>query len=208
MIRIGKTAATSLLRDSLYIIAVVTNDIVMELGAVLINSSRDAYFDKLISTFRSQLIVRVSSNSENTIKIIYRFGSICNWFSFAWQRLYYLGARKIVVTNCACIGNIPVRRAIFPNDFVVLLNQVVRYYNSRLKKMLTELTRRVLQDQCMFILMFMLVWRTFSKTAKHMASITILSGLKICVIFLWSSLSFCLHRFRWNIIVYNWVSSL
>ncbi|KAK1591976.1 hypothetical protein Q3G72_016981 [Acer saccharum] len=89
MNKIGTKAATSLLRESLYITAIGAND-----------------------------------------------------------RLYFLGARKIVVTNCACIGNIPVRRAIFPNDFVVLLNQVVRYYNSRLKKMLTELTRRVLQDQC------------------------------------------------------------
>ncbi|KAK0606935.1 hypothetical protein LWI29_006586 [Acer saccharum] len=111
MIRIGKTAATSLLRDSLYIIAIVTNDIVRDLGAILINSSRDAYFDMLISTFRSQLI-----------------------------RLYYLGARKIVVTNCACIGNIPAGRAVLFNEFIFPLNQVARYYNSRLKKLLTELT--------------------------------------------------------------------
>ncbi|KAK0608014.1 hypothetical protein LWI29_024132 [Acer saccharum] len=110
MIRIGTTAATSLLRDSLYIIAIVTNDMVMDLGAVLSNSSRDAYLDRLISTFRSQLI-----------------------------RLYYLGARKIVVMNCACMGNLPLRRFIPLNESILPMNQVARYYNSRLKKLLTEL---------------------------------------------------------------------
>ncbi|KAI9195194.1 hypothetical protein LWI28_012581 [Acer negundo] len=107
--RIGTTAATSLLRESLYIIAIVSNDIVNDLVAILI--SRDAYFDMLISTFRSQLI-----------------------------RLYYLGARKIVVTNCACIGSIPLRRVMPPNEFIFPLNQVAQNYNSRLKKLLTELT--------------------------------------------------------------------
>ncbi|KAK2644728.1 hypothetical protein Ddye_019923 [Dipteronia dyeriana] len=111
MNRIDTAAAESLLRESLYIIAIGANDVMTGLVTTLTNSSREAYFDKLISTFRSQLI-----------------------------RLYFLGARKIVVMNCACIGNIPVRRAIFPNDFIVPLNQVVQYYNSRLKKLLTELT--------------------------------------------------------------------
>ncbi|KAK2644737.1 hypothetical protein Ddye_019932 [Dipteronia dyeriana] len=113
MIRIGKTAATSLLRESLYIIAIGSNDVRDHIfGSNQTNSLySDADFHMLISTFRSQLI-----------------------------RLYYLGARKIVVTSCSCIGYAPFVRSGLLKEFIVPINQISQYYNSRLKKLLTELT--------------------------------------------------------------------
>ncbi|KAJ0093241.1 hypothetical protein Patl1_24872 [Pistacia atlantica] len=112
--RIGEQAAKSLLTQSLYFLAIGSNDILnFKANTLGKNLSSDAYTDNVISRFRFQL-----------------------------TRLYNLDARKIIVANIGAAGCIPYTRDINPpgNECIASVNEDARLYNNKLKALLDGLT--------------------------------------------------------------------
>ncbi|KAL5782126.1 hypothetical protein ACOSP7_007155 [Xanthoceras sorbifolium] len=97
-------------------------------------SYHDAYFDKMITEFKSQLICTY-------IKYFNWYDKNLIYYHFL-GRDYYLGAKKILVKNCGSIDYILYVEDTYHNEngYIVPSNQVARYYNSKLKMLLTELT--------------------------------------------------------------------
>ncbi|GMI72088.1 hypothetical protein like AT3G50400 [Hibiscus trionum] len=64
-------------------------------------------------------------------------------FESQLRRLYYLGARKIIVTNIPRFGCIPFERDKYPNvkGCIATFNGAVNSYNKRLKRLLRDLTK-------------------------------------------------------------------
>nr|CAD1833210.1 unnamed protein product [Ananas comosus var. bracteatus] len=117
---LGMLNAMNLLRNALYSFTIGSNDFINNyLTPVLSVPERavvspEAFVESMISKFRQQL-----------------------------TRLYLLDARKIVVANVGPIGCIPFMRDTNPsagNNCVDLPNQLVQYFNKRLKDLISELS--------------------------------------------------------------------
>ncbi|XP_039060107.1 GDSL esterase/lipase At4g16230-like [Hibiscus syriacus] len=111
--RIGAPSAQAWLRNSLYFLLIGSNDIFMGESSILYMNQ---FVDEVVSKFKSQL-----------------------------TRLYNLDARKIAVSNAPKVGCTPfeIDLHLCANDCVALLNALTKLYNTRLKSMLEDLTRRL-----------------------------------------------------------------
>ncbi|KAM7258903.1 hypothetical protein ACFE04_014644 [Oxalis oulophora] len=114
---IGVSAAQNLLRESLYVVVIGSNDILWDPLPEFDIPAQTVYVETLISTFTNQL-----------------------------NRLYSLNARKIVVTNCPKIGCIPYEKDAHPlvgEGCYTPANDLAQLYNSQLKVILPELTENL-----------------------------------------------------------------
>ncbi|KAL4368443.1 hypothetical protein GQ457_05G035570 [Hibiscus cannabinus] len=111
--RIGAPAAQALLRHSLYVLVIGSNDILFE-GNTQPFDVKSIFLDEVLSNLKSQL-----------------------------TRLYNLGARKFAMSNVPKVGCIPfdLDLHLCAEDCVSSINDLAKLYNSRLKSLLEDLTR-------------------------------------------------------------------
>ncbi|PWA58803.1 GDSL esterase/lipase [Artemisia annua] len=118
--QIGLPATQDLLSGALFTTVIGSNDFLNNYLTPVISIverklvSPEAFVRELISRFRGQL-----------------------------KRLYYMGARKIIVANLGPIGCIPYQRDVNPSsggNCVASTNHLVQNFNSQLKGLLKELT--------------------------------------------------------------------
>lgn len=158
---LGPSAATDLLRNSLFTSVMGSNDYVNNYLLTSNNSTRNQYTPSqyvqlLVSTYRTQLTVHVLFIMSSKSKLLvdspepwepHDSAWKWNWLSLTevavLQTIYNLGARKFVVFNVGPLGCIPSRLALGSIDgsCVAADNELVVSFNTALKPLTLELTR-------------------------------------------------------------------
>ncbi|KAL4284491.1 hypothetical protein GQ457_16G030540 [Hibiscus cannabinus] len=158
---IGRRKATRLLkRQALFIVVSGSNDLFFGQGIISLPNiwPRRSYLHIMRSRFESQLRVKSLDNTsifqrylKRTILSIYRhemFRHLQYLISSSFeimQRLYHLGARRIIVANIPKFGCIPFERDKYPNvnGCIATFNGAVNSYNRGLKRLLMNLTKNL-----------------------------------------------------------------
>ena len=153
---IGVPAAMKLLEGSLFPVVIGANDFLDNYLVPVVSTIKqklvtpETFVGALISRFRLQLTVKLScynitilkrtqSNNLFCYEILITNLGICN----ISQRLYNMGARRILVANVGPIGCIPFERDINPSageNCVAFPNQLAQLFNSQLKDLIAELS--------------------------------------------------------------------
>ncbi|KAL5541991.1 hypothetical protein UlMin_009701 [Ulmus minor] len=127
---IGYPAAMQLLRKAIFSITMGSNDFINNYFIPFVTIAKqnllppEIFVATMISRFRLQLI-----------------------------RLYYLGARKIIVVNVGPIGCIPYVRDTNPNageDCVELPNQLAQLFNTKLRSLVVELSNTLVESNLVY----------------------------------------------------------
>ncbi|KAK6160975.1 hypothetical protein DH2020_004356 [Rehmannia glutinosa] len=161
MTRIGDAAAKKLLKNALFSVTIGSNDFINNYLTPCVSKveqqlvSPESFVGAMISRYRIQLMVdstpiAMSLCSPQRRIPLSRLVSGCRVMFgsvIRIERLYSMGARKIVVANVGPIGCIPFQREINPSagdGCVVFPNQVAQIFNSQLRGLVKELGANLL----------------------------------------------------------------
>lgn len=156
---IGLPAAIDLLRTSIFSITIGSNDFVNNYFTPAFSDSGhrlippELFVGSMISRYRLQLAV-ITNNTLSSYFTDIKSMTLFHYFipkqfwkkySNHLQRLYNLGARKIIVVNVGPIGCIPYQRDSNPslgNNCANSPNLMAQLFNNQLRGLLTELGAR------------------------------------------------------------------
>ena len=182
---IGLPAAMQLFKKSLFSVTIGSNDFINNYLTPVLSTAKqklvspEMFVEAMISRFRLQLTVKTlfffshfytyESHFDHYLSVEFATYSIL-------QRLYNLGARKIVVANVGPIGCIPYERDANPtsgDSCAVFPNQLAQLFNSQLRSLITELSNSLEGSKFVYADVYHIVEDILENYTKY--------GLCVCV---------------------------